>query len=228
MILQLAEHSRSAARGYLSRERLPGAGVGCKGRKPAAARGGCSVFPSTDSAWHGWWASRARGVACQLVGSTRSTARFSRQAMHVRGRRGVLHRFLRGLAVLSTLCVNGVRCFDPSPTTPHWPILLTLRTSNWEHVVLMRRKPGSFPVEPAGEQLANKFAGCRSRMVPPGWSKGLEVRQTSKPTKRTGASWLPKPARARHVKHRLSEVHFDISSTGPRFLHHALGCWLHL
>ena len=43
--------------------------------------------------------------------------------------------------------VQQVQVIDESPTTPHWPVRLTLMATSWGHKVLARRRPKAFPTE---------------------------------------------------------------------------------
>ena len=43
--------------------------------------------------------------------------------------------------------VQQVKVIDESPTTPHWPVRLTLKAATWGHKVLARRRPKAFPTE---------------------------------------------------------------------------------
>ena len=44
--------------------------------------------------------------------------------------------------------VQQVQVIDESPTTPHWPVRLTLKATTWGHKVLARRRPKAFLTEP--------------------------------------------------------------------------------
>ena len=62
------------------------------------------------------------------------------------GKKGsVIHYFVvsRSMAAF----VQGSSRVDPSPTTRHWPVRLTLLATRWRRVVFARRKPEKFPAE---------------------------------------------------------------------------------
>ena len=49
--------------------------------------------------------------------------------------------------------VQQVEVVDNTPTTPHWPVRLTLKVTSWGHIVLARKRPKPFPTEvPVGPQ----------------------------------------------------------------------------
>ena len=56
--------------------------------------------------------------------------------------------------------VQQVEVVDNSPTTPHWPVRLTLKATSWGHKVLARKRPKPFSTEvPVGPQRQEEGFG---------------------------------------------------------------------
>ena len=58
-----------------------------------------------------------------------------------------------------------VKVVDDSPTTPHWPVSLTLRATSWGHTVVAHRRPGRGPWRDFTSALAGQrdFQGAATQ-----------------------------------------------------------------
>ena len=69
--------------------------------------------------------------------------------------------------------VQQVEVMDNSPTTPHWPVRLTLKATSWGHRVLTRKRPKPFPRRCQWDRNARRSTSTgpgQQRNLPPTWN----------------------------------------------------------
>ena len=125
-------------------------------------------FDGPESPWEtGTW---SRTICPRPVGSTRSTASFS-PLRRPGGAGAVLDYFV--VAEAMAHLVQQVEVVDNSPTTPHWPVRLTVKATSWGHRVLARKRPKPFLTEALWVRSARRSASIgpgRQRNPPTIWS----------------------------------------------------------
>ena len=70
--------------------------------------------------------------------------------------------------------VHQVEVVHNSPTTPHWPVRLTLKATSWGHRVLARQRPKPFPRRRQWDRNARRSTSIgpwRQRRPPKTWSR---------------------------------------------------------